>query len=93
MATVVSVHFAHLPLVSNGFDQAMDNNVALQRVVQGGSVLLLDVPEGCVVGIDTKRFLVGKNFAGLKMIPPGLHYIFFRYASYPNRVFRIEQSM
>ena len=56
----------------------MDNDTALKRVVHGGTILCLDVPQGCVVGIDSKRFVVGPNFAGIKMIPPGTHYLSLR---------------
>ena len=51
----------------------MDNDTALKRVVHGGTILCLDVPLGSVVGIDSKRFVVGASFAGIKMIPPGTH--------------------
>jgi len=41
----------------------------------GGTVLAMGVPEGTVFGIDHQVFLVGPRFRGLKMVPPGPHFI------------------
>ncbi|EIE22542.1 AAR2-domain-containing protein [Coccomyxa subellipsoidea C-169] len=41
----------------------------------GGALLLLDVPAGTVVGIDQQTFVVGPRFKGVKMLPPGPHFI------------------
>ena len=43
-----------------------------------GSVLIvLNLPIGTVFGIDMKVYLVAENFRGLKMIPPGFHFIHY----------------
>lgn len=42
----------------------------------GGSVLCLGVPEGALFGIDYAAWVVGPQFMGAKLIPPGLHYIY-----------------
>ena len=42
---------------------------------QGATLLLLDVPAGTTIGIDFTSYTAGDKFAGLKMIPPGLHFL------------------
>lgn len=49
-----------------------------KRLFQEGAVfMLLDVPEGTEFGIDLKSWDVGEKFRGIKMIPPGVHYIYY----------------
>lgn len=43
-----------------------------------GTVVLLEVPERTEVGIDYKCWNVGQRFKGIKLIPPGLHFIYYR---------------
>lgn len=43
-----------------------------------GFCLCLDVPAKVEFGIDLRSWLVGERFAGLKLIPAGLHYISWR---------------
>jgi len=44
---------------------------------QGAIFLLLDFPEGSEFGIDNYSWTVGPNFKGIKMIPPGIHFIYY----------------
>lgn len=39
--------------------------------------MLLDVPTGTEFGIDYNSWNVGPMFKGVKMIPPGLHFVFY----------------
>ncbi|KAJ4974731.1 hypothetical protein NE237_007905 [Protea cynaroides] len=55
----------------------MDSQVALGLVQQGATLLLLDVPQYTLVGIDTQMFSVGPVFKGIKMIPPGPHFVYY----------------
>lgn len=88
----------------------MDPETALEFVKQGAILLLLDVPQHTVIGIDTQvcesmnenyarelsfvdyisvlmiavelkyclqMFSSGPNFKGIKMIPPGIHFIYY----------------
>uniref|UniRef100_A0A2N9IEW9 Protein AAR2 homolog n=1 Tax=Fagus sylvatica TaxID=28930 RepID=A0A2N9IEW9_FAGSY len=55
----------------------MDSWTALELVKQGGTLLLLDVPEYTLLGIDTQMFSIGPAFKGIKMIPPGPHFLFY----------------
>ena len=42
---------------------------------QGATLLLLGVPSGTQLGIDFHTYTAGPKFSGLKMIPPGLHFL------------------
>ncbi|KDP34453.1 hypothetical protein JCGZ_11924 [Jatropha curcas] len=59
----------------------MDPETALEYVKQGATLLLLDVPQYTLVGIDTQLFTVGPAFKGIKMIPPGPHFVFYSSSS------------
>lgn len=55
----------------------MDPEVALGLVKHGATLLFLDVPQYTLVGIDTQMFTVGPAFKGIKMIPPGPHFVYY----------------
>lgn len=59
----------------------MDSEDALKLVKQGASLLLLGVPPSTSFGIDQQMFVVGPNFKGVKMMPPGPHFIYYSAAS------------
>ncbi|PRP84601.1 hypothetical protein PROFUN_09274 [Planoprotostelium fungivorum] len=41
------------------------------------TILCLDTPNSSEFGIDEYEFTTGPNFKGIKLIPPGVHYIFY----------------
>lgn len=55
----------------------MEPGKALELVKHGSTLLLLDVPQYTLIGVDTQVFSVGPAFKGIKMIPPGVHFIFY----------------
>uniref|UniRef100_A0A803M473 Protein AAR2 homolog n=1 Tax=Chenopodium quinoa TaxID=63459 RepID=A0A803M473_CHEQI len=55
----------------------MEQEKALELVKQGSTLLFLDVPQYTLIGIDTQVFSAGPEFKGIKMIPPGVHFVFF----------------
>ncbi|XVF81878.1 hypothetical protein PTKIN_Ptkin15bG0191100 [Pterospermum kingtungense] len=55
----------------------MDAEKALELVKSGATLLLLDVPQYTLIGIDTQVFSAGPAFKGIKMIPPGVHFVFY----------------
>lgn len=59
----------------------MDPDKALELVKHGASLLLLDVPPSTSFGMDTQVFAVGSNFKGVKMIPPGPHFVYYNAVS------------
>lgn len=55
----------------------MDQSIAQRLFFEGATLVLLDVPEGTEFGIDLKSWNVGPKFKGIKMIPPGFHYVHY----------------
>eukprot|EP00898_Chlorokybus_atmophyticus_P008297 jgi/Chlat1/8469/Chrsp80S07878 len=48
---------------------------------QGGTLLLLDVPAGTQLGLDQQGYRVGPQFSGVKMLPPGAHFLSYTAAN------------
>ncbi|KAI4307626.1 hypothetical protein L6164_030794 [Bauhinia variegata] len=65
----------------------MDPETALELVQHGVTLLLLDVPQYTLVGIDTQMFSVGPAFKGIKMIPPGPHFVYYSSSSRDGKEF------
>ncbi|XP_072761899.1 protein AAR2 homolog [Anoplolepis gracilipes] len=59
----------------------MDQNTAQALLTQGAKLILLDVPTGTDIGIDMKSWNTGNNFKGIKMIPPGVHFVHYSAAN------------
>lgn len=55
----------------------IDQNTAQVLLTQGATLVLLDVPVGTDIGIDIKSWNTGEHFKGIKMIPPGIHYVHY----------------
>ncbi|XP_051912782.1 protein AAR2 homolog [Hippocampus zosterae] len=55
----------------------MDPDVARRLFHEGATLVLLGVPQGTEFGIDCKCWKVGPRFRGVKMIPPGLHFLHY----------------
>ncbi|XP_062184689.1 uncharacterized protein LOC133888449 [Phragmites australis] len=55
----------------------MDPEAATELVRKGATFLLLDVPQRTLIGIDTQVFSVGPKFKGIKMVPPGPHFVYY----------------
>lgn len=62
----------------------MDPDVARGLFEEGAILVLLDVPQGTELGIDCKSWLVGPRFRGVKMIPPGLHFLHYCSVNSPS---------
>lgn len=56
---------------------AIDQNLAKRLLVEGGTFVFLNVPSGTEFGIDMKMWNTGEKFRGVKMIPPGIHFIHY----------------
>jgi A1 cistron-splicing factor AAR2 len=56
----------------------IDQRLARQLLLEGATLVFLDVPRGTEFGIDMKSWNTGDKFKGVKMIPPGLHYIYYK---------------
>ena len=55
----------------------MDPELARRLFAEGTVLVLLDVPERTEFGIDYNCWSVGPRFKGIKMIPPGLHLVYY----------------
>uniref|UniRef100_A0ACD5W3L8 Uncharacterized protein n=1 Tax=Avena sativa TaxID=4498 RepID=A0ACD5W3L8_AVESA len=55
----------------------MDPEAATELARKGVTLLLLDVPQRTVLGVDTQVFSVGPRFKGIKMVPPGPHFVYY----------------
>lgn len=62
----------------------MDPDVARRLFEEGATLVLLGVPQGTELGIDYKSWQVGPRFRGVKMIPPGLHFLHYCSVSPPS---------
>ncbi|KAK7869800.1 hypothetical protein R5R35_008325 [Gryllus longicercus] len=55
----------------------IDQDLARRLLIEGATLMLLNVPQGTEFGIDMKSWYTAERFKGLKMIPPGLHFIYY----------------
>jgi len=55
----------------------MDPDIAQVLFKNGATLVLLDVPLGTEFGVDYNTWTTDVNFKGIKMIPPGLHFIYY----------------
>lgn len=53
----------------------LEPELARQLFLEGAAVVVLGVPEGTEFGIDYSSWAVGPRFRGVKMIPPGVHFV------------------
>ena len=56
----------------------MNSDTAKVLFKEGAMFVLLNMPEGSEFGIDYNSWTTGPKFRGVKMIPPGIHYIYYR---------------
>eukprot|EP00878_Enallax_costatus_P021228 GHUV01022468.1.p1 GENE.GHUV01022468.1~~GHUV01022468.1.p1 ORF type:complete len:165 (+),score=24.58 GHUV01022468.1:623-1117(+) len=56
----------------------LDPDSARNLATHGASILLLNVPLGTPIGLDQQVFLTGPRFKGIKMIPPGTHFVSYQ---------------
>lgn len=55
----------------------MDQETLKKLLVEGGTFVFLGVPQETQFGIDMQCWNTDEDFRGIKMIPPGLHYIHY----------------
>ena len=63
----------------------MEQDIALKLFKEGAIFIFLDFPVGSEFGIDLHSWNTGDKFRGVKMIPPGMHYIYYRFS---NKLFK-----
>lgn len=55
----------------------MDQETSQILFREGATMVCLDVPEGTEFGFDYSSWTVGPLFKGVKMIPPGIHFVYY----------------
>lgn len=55
----------------------MNQDLAQKLFTDGATLICKDVPEGTEFGVDMKSWNTAERFCGIKMIPPGVHYIYY----------------
>ncbi|EDV92928.1 protein AAR2 homolog [Drosophila grimshawi] len=53
----------------------MDNELAIRLLADGAVLVIAGVPVGTEFGVDLCSYTIGPDFRGVKMIPPGVHYV------------------
>jgi hypothetical protein len=61
----------------SGENLNMDPETAKRLFETGSTLILLDVPPTTEIGIDVQSWRSGAEFKGIKMIPSGLHFIYW----------------
>ena len=62
----------------HGENTNIDPDTARRLFEVGANLFLLDVPINTEIGVDMNSWHTGPNFKGIKMIPPGIHFIYWR---------------
>jgi len=70
------VKFSQESLTKNEIE-SMDPDLASRLYKDGGFFILKDLPEATEFGIDMNSWNTGPKFLGVKMIPAGLHFIYY----------------
>ncbi|XP_076619044.1 protein AAR2 homolog [Colletes latitarsis] len=52
-------------------------NLSARLLVEDATLVVLNVPSGTEFGIDLKSWNTDHSFKGIKMIPPGFHYVHY----------------
>lgn len=56
----------------------IDQELARRLFRECACLILCNVPIGTEFGIDLKSWETRERFMGVKMIPPGLHFVYYR---------------
>jgi len=71
-----NVKFSPETKTQNG-EISIDPQIAAKLYEEGAFFILKDLPEGTEFGIDMNSWNTGPKFLGVKMIPAGLHFIYY----------------
>eukprot|EP01104_Vermistella_antarctica_P019235 TRINITY_DN7439_c0_g1_i1.p1 TRINITY_DN7439_c0_g1~~TRINITY_DN7439_c0_g1_i1.p1 ORF type:complete len:553 (-),score=129.54 TRINITY_DN7439_c0_g1_i1:53-1711(-) len=58
-------------------EQKVHQDDAMERLKDGAFILCMEVPVGTEFGVDYRSYVVGPAFKGVKMVPSGLHFVFY----------------
>lgn len=60
-----------------GENKHLDSDTARSLFEVGANLFMLDVPMNTEIGVDMNSWNTGPNFKGIKMIPPGVHFVYW----------------
>jgi len=63
---------------------SIDPSLAMELAKAGAMLLCLNVPKGTLFGIDYMSYTVGDKFQGVKMVPPGVHFVYYAAHASPS---------
>ena len=58
-------------------DEQLSPEAAQRLYQEGGFLVVTQLPPGTEFGIDLYSWNTGEKFLGVKMIPPGLHFVYY----------------
>ena len=58
-------------------DEQLSPEAAQRLYQEGGFLVVTQLPPGTEFGIDLYSWNTGDKFLGVKMIPPGLHFVYY----------------
>ena len=58
-------------------DEQLSPEAAQRLYQEGGFLVVTQLPPGTELGIDLYSWNTGEKFLGVKMIPPGLHFVYY----------------
>lgn len=58
-------------------DQQLSPEAAQRLYQEGGFLVVTQLPPGTEFGIDLYSWNTGEKFLGVKMIPPGIHFVYY----------------
>jgi len=63
----------------------MDPEIARKLLVEGACIVVLGVPPGTQFGLDMNSWNIGDKFMGVKMIPQGIHFVYYSSVNLTDR--------
>ena len=76
--SVSGQHSKDLKAIGESSASCLDPDTARCLFEEGAFLMFLDVPPRTEFGIDYNSWNVGEKFKGVKMIPPGAHFVHYR---------------
>lgn len=67
-------------------EEELDPTTAKRLYEEGAFLIVLDLPPGTELGLDLKSWNTGTKFLGMKMIPPGVHFVHYSAVSKEGQV-------
>ena len=76
---------SEMPLPAKRARVSDENATPAGLVQEGATLVVLGVPPGTEFGVDLNSWNTGEKFCGVKLIPPGLHFLYYSSVHLPTR--------